>query len=38
VITPDESHLVCYGYENQKYHLYIHTVKSGNLIHKIPIK
>ena len=38
VITPDESHLVCYGWERQKFHLYVHTIKNGSLLHKIPIK
>ena len=38
VITPDESHLVCYGWESQKFHLYVHTIKNGSLLHKIPIK
>ena len=38
VITPDELYLVCYGYEKQRNHIYVHAVKNGELVHKIPIK
>jgi len=37
VITPDEVHIICYGWEGQ-FNLYIHTIKSGALVHAIPIK
>ena len=38
VITPDELYLVCYGYEKQRNHLYVHAVRNGELVNKIPIK
>ena len=37
-MTPDESFMACYGWENQKPQLYVHNVKSGNLLNKITIK
>ena len=32
--TSDESHIVCYGCEKQKAHLFVHNAKNGKLIHK----
>ena len=36
--TSDEAYLVCYGCEKQKYHLYVHSAKSGKLVHKFHVK
>ena len=36
--TSDESYIVCYGFEKMKNHLYIHSNKSGKLLHKILVK
>ena len=38
MITPDELYLVCYGYEKQRNHIYVHAVRTGELVNKIPIK
>ena len=36
--TSDEAYLVCYGCEKQNYHLYVHSAKSGKLVHKFHVK
>ena len=36
--TSDEAYIVCYGFEKLKNHLYIHSTKSGKLLHKILVK
>ena len=36
--TSDESYIVCYGFEKMKNHLYIHSTKSGKLLHKFLVK
>ena len=36
--TSDESHIVCYGCEKQKAHLFVHNAKNGKLIHKFQVK
>ena len=36
--TSDEEFLVCLGFEKLKPHLYIHSNKTGSLVHKILIK
>ena len=37
-MTPDEVHVVCYGFEKLKNHLYIHAAKTGDFLHKILVK
>ena len=29
---------MCYGHEKQRNHIYVHSVKDGELFHKVPIK
>jgi len=38
VMTSDEHHLVCYDADKVKSHLYIHSMKTGNLVSKIMVK
>ena len=38
VITPGDGHLVCYGRDADKDALFIHSVKTGTLLHMIPVK
>ena len=38
VITPDEQNFVCYGGENLKPTLYVHSAKNGNNLYTIPVK
>ena len=38
VLTPGEVHIVCCGYEKQKDHLYVHSAKNGDFLHKILLK
>ena len=38
VISPDETHVVCYGFEKLKNHIYVHATKSGEFLHKILVK
>merc|ERR1711892_1465134 len=38
VMTSDEHHLVCYDADKVKSHLYIHTMKTGNLVSKVVVK
>merc|ERR1712106_756036 len=38
VMTADEHHLVCYDADKIKSHLYIHTMKTGNLVSKVVVK
>ena len=37
-MTSDEHHLVCYDADKVKSHLYIHTMKTGNLVSKVMVK
>ena len=38
VWTSDESYIVCYGFEKLKNHLYVHSAKTGKLVHKFMVK
>ena len=38
VWTSDESYIVCYGFEKLKNHLYVHSAKTGKLVHKFLVK
>merc|ERR1719206_1663443 len=38
VMTSDEHPLVCYDADKVKSHLYIHTMKTGNLVSKVMVK
>jgi hypothetical protein len=37
-MTSDELHIVCYGFEKLKNHIYIHAAKNGEFLHKILVK
>jgi hypothetical protein len=37
-MTPDELHIVCYGFEKLKNHIYVHAAKNGEFLHKILVK
>ncbi len=37
-MTSDELHIVCYGFEKLKNHIYIHAAKNGEFMHKILVK
>ena len=37
VATPDELHLVCYGFDKKGHQIFVHAVRNGEQKYKIPI-